>query len=109
MKYFREMKLQTILLFNLVAGLVTGWFMHQAIRLILGQWIMTGIFWRFLGVQYAFFLFIVVYYANMKLWQKKRTRMPDARDGFLCTLKLLATILVYAVGAVAVNLVIGLF
>ncbi len=108
MTYFREVKLQLILLFNLICGLVTGWFLVQAIRLILGLWVMKGAFWRFLGVQYAFFLFIVVYYANMNLWKKKRTPMPKANDTFVSTLKLLATIAVYAVGAVGINLVIQL-
>ncbi len=109
MKFFRELKLQTILLFNLLTGVVTGWFLYQAVRLMLGKWVMTGLFWRFLGVQYAFFLFIVVYVANQTLWKKKRTKLPDAKDMPISLLKLLATIGVYAVGAVGINLLIGLF
>ncbi len=108
MKFFRELSLKTILLFNLLMGLITGWFLYQAFRLLAGQWVLKGIFWRFLGVQYAFFLFIVVYIANQTLWKKKRTKLPPAKDGFINTMKLLATIAVYAIGAVAVNLVIGL-
>ena len=66
MPYFRDIPMKTILLMNFILGIVTGWFFVQGIKLLLGFCVfgglqMKGIFYRVLGVQLSFLVFIIVW------------------------------------------------
>ncbi len=105
MRYFREVKLQPILILNFILGFLSGRFMFHAIKFILGLYTRDGIFWRVLGVQYATLIFIVIFFINQYFWKKKRERLPNIREDLLrLYLRLALTIAVYAVGAVLINL-----
>ncbi len=109
MPFFRELKLKNILILNAVCGLLTGWFFWQGCRLTLG-WCtmgghkMTGFFYRLLGVQLAFLMFIIVYSVNSRYWKRNRNKRPPEKTSFADVAKLCLTVLVYGVGAVLVNL-----
>lgn len=109
MRYFREVKLHIILLLNLILGLLSGRFMYQAVRFLLGWYAHDGIFWRVLGVQYATLIFIFVFFINQFVWKKKRTPMPrtDA-DRARLYFRLVLTVAAYTIGALLINLIFEL-
>lgn len=112
MPYFRDIPMKTILLMNFILGIVTGWFFVQGIKLLLGLCVfgglqMKGIFYRVLGVQLSFLVFIIVWLIDQKYWQKHRpkgqpvvTKKTAADYG-----KAVLTVLAYAVGAGIINLI----
>lgn len=105
MRYFREVRMRVILILNFILGLITGRFMRQAFCFILGLYARDGIFWRVLGVQYATLIFLVVFFINQFVWKKKRVMQPRTKDDLpLLSFRLALTILVYALGALAVHL-----
>ena len=112
MPYFRDLPMKTILLMNFILGLVTGWFFVQGIKLMLGLCVfgglkMTGYFYRLLGLQLSFLVFIIVWLIDQKYWQKHRQK------GYPVALKKTAedygkavlTVLAYAAGAGIINLI----
>ncbi|MBO4697257.1 MAG: hypothetical protein J5643_08270 [Lachnospiraceae bacterium] len=110
MPYFRELPLKKILQMNFILGLVTGWFFVQGIKLALGLAVFGGLrlkyfFYRLLGVQLAFLVFIVVWIIDQKYWQKHRTATPPQKPGKTEYGRLFLTLLVYAAGAGLINLV----
>lgn len=105
MRFFREVKLQYILVLNLILGFLSGRFLLQAIRLVLGCNSFDGIFWRILGVQYGMLIFIIVFFINQYLWKKKREYLKKTgEDTVKLYFRLGLTVAVYAVGAVLINL-----
>ena len=110
MPYFRELPLKKILQMNFILGLVTGWFFVQGIKLALGLAVFGGLrlkyfFYRLLGVQLAFLVFIVVWIIDQKYWQKHREKTEPRKATFAEYKKLFLTLLVYAAGAGIINLV----
>ena len=112
MPYFRELPLKTILIRNFILGLLTGWFFVQGIKLTLGLCVFGGLqltmfFYRLLGVQLAFLVFIVVWLVDQFYWKKHRVESdnPGAKPTAKEYGKLVLTILVYGVGLGLINLV----
>ena len=110
MPYFRELPLKKILLVNFILGLTTGWFFVQGFKLMLGLVVFGGLrltmfFYRLLGLQLSFFIFIVVWVIDKKYWEKHRVKTPPAKPTAAEYRSLLLTLLVYAAGAGLINLV----
>ena len=110
MPYFRELPLKKILQMNFILGLATGWFFIQGIKLTLGLAVfggkqLTPFFYRMLGVQLSFLVFIIVWFIDQKYWQKHRTPTPPQKPGRTEYGRLFLTLLVYAAGAGIINLV----
>ena len=101
MRYFRELKLSTILWTNALLGFFSGYFLYQAVRLALGLF-KRGLFWHILGVQYFCFVLLVVYFIDKTIWQKKRfhaAHTPD--DKRIENTRLALTAVVYFAAAAA--------
>ncbi|MBO7630986.1 MAG: hypothetical protein J6S78_01485 [Lachnospiraceae bacterium] len=110
MPYFRELPIKKILLHNFLLGLVTGWFFVQGILLMLGQVVFGGLrlhtfFYRLLGLQLSFFVFIVVWVIDQTYWKKHREKTPPAKPTAAEYRSLSLTLLVYAAGAGIINLI----
>lgn len=110
MPYFRELPLKKILLMNFILGIVTGWFFVQGFKLMLGMVVFGDVrlhtfFYRLLGLQLSFFVFIVVWVIDQTYWKKHREKTPPAKPTAAEYRSLLLTLLVYAVGAGLINLV----
>ena len=110
MPYFRELPLKKILLVNFILGLTTGWFFVQGFKLMLGLVVFGGLrltmfFYRLLGLQLSFFIFIVVWVIDKKYWEKHRVKTPPAKPTAAEYRSLALTLLVYAAGAGIINLV----
>ena len=110
MPYFRELPLKKILLHNFLLGLVSGWFFVQGIRLMLGKVVFGGLrlhtaFYRLLGLQLSFFVFVIVWVVDQTYWKKHREKTPPAKATAKEWGKLLLTLLCYAAGAGISNLI----
>ncbi|MCR5531587.1 MAG: hypothetical protein K6F26_07045 [Lachnospiraceae bacterium] len=110
MPYFRELPLKKILLMNFILGLTTGWFFVQGIKLMLGMVVFGGLrlhtfFYRLLGLQLSFLVFVIVWVIDQSYWKKHREKTPPAKPTASEYKSLLLTLLVYAAGAGLINLV----
>lgn len=110
MPYFRELPLKKILLMNFILGLTTGWFFVQGIKLMLGMVVFGGLrlhtfFYRLLGLQLSFLVFVIVWVIDQSYWKKHREKTPPAKPTAAEYKSLFLTLLVYAAGAGLINLV----
>ncbi len=110
MPFFRELPAKLILLLHLILGVVTGWFFVQGFKLMLGRVYVGGIaqkglFYRIWGLQLSTFIFILVWLIDLRVWKKKRTPMPRSRATAKEIGLLFASILLYGVGAAAINMI----
>ncbi|MBR5712944.1 MAG: hypothetical protein IKX54_05040 [Lachnospiraceae bacterium] len=110
MPFFRELPAKLICLLHLLLGIITGWFFVQGIRMTLGlcsfgAFEMNRLPWRIVGVQLAFLQFVIVWIVDKRVWEKKRVAQPKAPASAREIGLLFAAILLYAVGAAAINMI----
>ncbi len=110
MPYFRELPLKTILWMNFLLGLASGWFFVQGIKLMLGLCVFGGLqlktfFYRLLGLQLSFLVFVIVWVVDQTYWKNHRVRTDNTPTSAAEVKKLCLTLLSYAIGGGIINLV----